>query len=503
MRGEEFHFDQLSHHSDKPIRSAESALITLERAQKLDLLIHLISNLRQSLVICGPKGIGKTKLLDELKIRKHDVWPIYTIQASTALSFEALQSKLLTFLIQHYPENKQQSLDLVLSDIDKKAQKIVVLIDGAGHLVPGLISTIIQYATVHQCLRFVFSLTQDEVHLKSSSDREIDDCHFIEIPPLNEKQCGIFLQNLSGKQNAAISFRAINEKLIERVYKKTHGNPGSIISELPKMAHYKVSGSNGRLMGIVLLAIVIVCIVNVFVFNTDDEAVEINDDKVTTVLEKAEKIDITPPVVYTDISDVKTDDSVESKVKEKVDQASEIIDKKELPVMASTLDEDITSEKEDLIEKKAKEVVAEEPVKALTENIAEPKNAVALATETKALPATVEVKKEGVKKDIKNQKVVDDDSEWLLSQPKNNYTIQLMVLSSRKSVDDFFRNNKNLKLSFKFFKINPSNPKYVLIYGSFKNRAIATNKLKSLPAKYKVSWLRKMSAVQKGITNNQ
>lgn len=495
MRGEEFHFDRLSNNSDESIRSAESALITLERAQKLDLLIHLITNLRQSLVICGPKGIGKTKLLDELKIRKHDVWPIYTIQASTNLSFEALQSKLLTFLIQHYPENKQQSLDSVLSSLDKKAQKIVILIDSAGHLVPGLISTIIQYAAAHECLRFVFSLTQDEVHLKSSSDREIDDCHFIEIPPLNEKQCGIFLQNLSGKQNAAISFGAINERLVERIYKKTHGNPGGIISELPKMAHYKASESNGRLIGIIFLAIVIVGIINVFVFNEENEDVEIKDNKVSIVLETAEKIDITPPVVYTDISDGKSDDMAELKVKEVVDPVTEILDEKEPPLLDSTLEKSIAQTKEVVIEKKV-EVVAEEPVKKLTKKIAEPEN-------EKVLPAIVEIKKEDIEKNIKNQKLVSDDSEWLLSQPKNNYTIQLMVLSSRKSVDEFFKSNKNLKLPVKFFQINPSKPKYVLIYGSFKNRAIATNKLKSLPAKYKASWLRKMSAVQKGITNNQ
>ena len=42
-------------------RAEESSLITLERSQKLDLLIHLITNLRQSLVICGPNGIGKTR----------------------------------------------------------------------------------------------------------------------------------------------------------------------------------------------------------------------------------------------------------------------------------------------------------------------------------------------------------------------------------------------------------------------------------------------------------
>ena len=58
-----------------PHRKQETALITLERFQKLDLLIHLITNLKSSLVLCGPKGIGKTRLLTELKISKKKMTP--------------------------------------------------------------------------------------------------------------------------------------------------------------------------------------------------------------------------------------------------------------------------------------------------------------------------------------------------------------------------------------------------------------------------------------------
>ena len=38
------------------IDTAVHALITKERTQKLDLLIHLLSNLTRSLVVCGPQG---------------------------------------------------------------------------------------------------------------------------------------------------------------------------------------------------------------------------------------------------------------------------------------------------------------------------------------------------------------------------------------------------------------------------------------------------------------
>lgn len=101
------------HASSKPAlstRSSEFSLITKERSQKLELLIHLISNLKQSLVICGPSGIGKTTLLNEFKKLNNDIWPIYTIQASPDLSFESVQDQLCKFLIQSYSEYRNHEL---------------------------------------------------------------------------------------------------------------------------------------------------------------------------------------------------------------------------------------------------------------------------------------------------------------------------------------------------------------------------------------------------------
>jgi len=126
----------------QPRRVSESSLITLERSQKLDLLIHLISNLRQSLVICGPNGIGKTTLLDELEVRKQDLWSMVTIQASSNLSLESIQDGLFRFLKEKDAEYKNQELESILSELDKQNHKIVVIIDDAGKLIPGLWKTL-------------------------------------------------------------------------------------------------------------------------------------------------------------------------------------------------------------------------------------------------------------------------------------------------------------------------------------------------------------------------
>lgn len=174
------------------VSSGEASLITLERSQKLDLLIHLISNLRQSLVICGPSGIGKTTLLDELKARKKNDWLIIDIQTLSKLSFESFQHQLFRFLILQYNEYDSQDLSSTLSVLAAQNQKVVIIIDGAALLVPGLITTLIEYAAVNQCLRIVFSLTYDELEKKKNSDQSIDECHYIDIPPLTEKRVVFF-----------------------------------------------------------------------------------------------------------------------------------------------------------------------------------------------------------------------------------------------------------------------------------------------------------------------
>lgn len=498
-------------------RAEESSLITLERSQKLDLLIHLITNLRQSLVICGPNGIGKTTVLSELKDRKNNIWPIVTIQSSEILSFEGIQKQIVQFLIQYDSKHKNQGLSSVLSSLDKQNQKVVVLIDNSGQLVPGLISNIIQYAIASESLRIVFSLTQDELHLKNSSDKSINDCHFIEIPPLTEKQCGIFLQNLSSKPNAGVSYSAINEQLVEKVYRQTHGIPGKIVSELPKFSDYKSSTAYQWLVGVFFLSVIVAAGVRLFVLDESNAKLENKHGETPLVLKKVEDIKASP-TIYTDIqgsidfkpveqpeksesfnkkseidvaqipvdsiSDKKLTviDEIENTIIKEKQSQSEELDKK--PLVQKEVDEN--KKKQQVAENK--EVIAEKPI--ITDKVIE-----------KSPPVTKKIKEIAEKKgeDSLSIETVKNDSQWLFDQPKQNYTIQLMVLSKRKSAELFIRKNKKLTEQLKFFQLNKQSEKYVLIYGSFKKLASASKQMKSLPAKYRKSWIRRIKALQKEI----
>ena len=222
-----------------PASTVVHSLITKERTQKLDLLIHLLSNLTQSLVVCGPEGIGKTMLLNILQERKTELWRYCFMQGNADLSFEAIQNQLAKSLSQ---DKSAQSLSMVLGRYEGQHKQVVLIVDNAGELVPGLITAIIQYAAATPVLRVIFALTHDELQVKRGSDRAIDDCHIVEIPTLSEKQCGDFLRYLSVKPDVNVSFKAISENMVAQIYRETHGVPGRIISELSGLSNVKQNG---------------------------------------------------------------------------------------------------------------------------------------------------------------------------------------------------------------------------------------------------------------------
>ena len=508
------------HANNKPelsIRSAESSLITKDRSQKLDLLIHLISNLKQSLVVCGPSGIGKTTLLNEFKKRNNDIWPIHTIQASSDLSFESVQEQLCKFLIQNYAEYRNHELKSLLSMLKKQNQKIVIIIDDAGYLIPGLISSLIQFATAYSSIRIVFSLTHDELHIKNSSDQMINDCHFIEIPPLTEKQCGVFLQNLSSQPEATISFNAISELLIEKLYRETHGIPGNIISELPKLSNYKVTHSNKWVY--IAVGFIVVLVGGRFIVS-DESGLKSSKEEIKTplILQESEEVKISAPVIHPlsvyKMSEVRPkqfghkEDAGTLFVTDTIDNNSLIVkdsDKKpqleQEPVVEKVTQGDgLKNEAIEKLEENSKEAVMRAPV---NEKITDSFTAIAYQYNTLEEKKVESKNKEEVRPEIIGPVTGVDDSQWVLNQPGGNYTIQLMVLSRYESVVEFIRKQqKNIKERLKYFQItNQGQKKYVLIFGSFENMASASKEMISLPVKYRKSWVRRFRILQKKINN--
>ena len=258
--------DTFTYHVKKPFIDQKSrifhSLITQERTRKLESLIHLIFNSRQALIVCGPEGIGKSTLLEVLQERKIESWLYCLVHGNADLSFEKIQEQTAQVVTQNKPDQQIQALSGVFRLVESQHKKIVLMIDEAGYLAPGLINTIIEYAKENPVLRVIFILTHDDLYVKNKSDSAIEDCHLIEIPPLSEKQCGEFLLYLATKLRLQVAFNEISDDIIEAVYRETQGIPGRILAELPDYEGAKQSDNSlwilvAAVVGLVALALVI------------------------------------------------------------------------------------------------------------------------------------------------------------------------------------------------------------------------------------------------------
>lgn len=480
------------------------ALITIDRAQKLDLLVHLINNLTQSLVVCGPAGIGKSRLLKTLVENNDNDWAICMLSASSeALSFEKVQVALLNFLAQHEKSHGVNDLKTVLDAYDKNNRKVVLIIDDAGLLMPGLISALIQYANGYSCLRLVLSMTHDDLHIKSSSDALIDESHFIELPPLTKKQCMLFLQNLSAQPTASISFNAVTDVLADNLYSVTHGIPGKIITELPRLSEYRSSfpvKSNSLLM--VMIGGVLLAGLAYYLYEPEAQTTSTATTVTSPLLDREiADVDIVEPVIGVNAPEPESIVNDSERLPEAADihvvTAMDDLSVSEQEIDGVTSGGEITDASSGQEAEIGQAALTQEAVEAGPEAPA-PVKPEKIVKEMPAVQERVDVVKE--KSVAASQQ--GEGATWVKRQNSQHYTMQLMVLSQQQAVMDFMTKNARLGSRLNYIKLTgkQGQHKYVLLYGAFASSAEAEKAKKKLPAQLRNAWIRRFKDLQKQIT---
>ena len=230
--------DTYTYHIHQSVISHKShaftRLISEDRTKKLELLKHLLNYSSQPLVICGPEGIGKSTLLRVLQEKTIAKWSYCMIVNPADLSFEKLQESIMQAINQSHTNKQSQSFSALLEQLNQKQKKLILMIDNAGFLIPGLINQIITLAKQHSAVRVIFALSHHELELKNSTDTTINEASLIEIPVLSELQCADFLYLLAAAPQTQLTINDINDKLISAVYQETQGIPGLIVAKFPK-----------------------------------------------------------------------------------------------------------------------------------------------------------------------------------------------------------------------------------------------------------------------------
>lgn len=225
---------------NKPLNhdaSAERALdvftlISQEREQQLDLLKHLLANRQSPIIVCGPAKIGKTRLLKKLQEQPANDYRFCLLTGDPSLNFELIQAAVAERIQQKDRDKVYQSITHTLDAWAGQGKKLVLILENAGVLNPGLANEIIKWVSEKSALRLIFVLSHDELYLKNITDKILDDCFLIEIPPLSEKQCGDFLRYLLVNRRINLSVSEINDDVVARIYQQSQGLPGKIIDVL-------------------------------------------------------------------------------------------------------------------------------------------------------------------------------------------------------------------------------------------------------------------------------
>ncbi len=458
-------------------------LMTEERTQVLDLLVHLITNSADSIIVCGPEGIGKTGLLKILQ--NHDTAScIYClIEGNIELNLDKIKEHLTKAAKQDKSDNVQRIFTKDYGEQGNPLKKNVLIIDNAGSLAPGLMTAVIRYTERNPNLRVIFALTHDQLYLKYKSDQVIDDCHIVELPPFSEEQCGKFLQHLATASATGMPADFQSESVIADIYRRTHGIPAKIIAEFSGLPQRKHDENPTRILVMAVAALVVTALAVQWLSSRQTmttpqvpvaaapKALDLNLDQVFLVIPMNEIINKDPEYVYLNIDDVLTPQQESGSASDVTLAAS---DKHSLDMPEPVMGPDNGDKQNQDMKEQS---FSENP--ELNEDIKQPAGELSSPDE-KAADATAE----------------DDASLWLSSQPENNYTLQLMVLSKRQSIQDVMKKYPALRQNFRYVRRRLNGKeKFVLLYGTFTN-AGAANKIKqSLPPEFRKSLTRKISAI--------
>ncbi|WP_341327645.1 SPOR domain-containing protein [Methylotuvimicrobium sp. KM2] len=475
-------------------KPAIKSLITAERAQKFELLIHLIINFNRPLIVNGPTGIGKSTLLTVLREQRPVEGHYCFMAGDHQLNFAEIQERLRRFLEIEQPACKGFSLDDAIALLEQKKLKLILMIDNAGELIPGLIDALSEYALANPTLRVIFSLTQDELYIKSRSDRSVEDCHFIELLPLSEKQCRDFLQNLSGKPDAPISFNAVSDNMVEYVYRETHGIPGKIIAELPRLSDFERLGAPVRFsIGLfALFAIAGIALVGW------EALVPESDHHLTESLPRPQQQALSVPLPVEKFAGKQ---AVNNSI------VTDVAEQQPKPKMTNVVTAPVAALPDRKIETTVKnkkindlEVVSDSAENDKLENpIADPSIVKAEPLVSAVADEKIETKPQET---IDSNRSEDDDRSWLFKQSSDHFTLQLMVLSSRQSIVNVLNKYRHLKQDLKYLETRiGGKEKFILLYGSFSSHADAKRAAGKLPAEFKGAWVRRFAVLQNDTKN--
>ncbi|HHJ38154.1 MAG: hypothetical protein AXA67_03430 [Methylothermaceae bacteria B42] len=488
-----------------------------ERRQKFDLLLHLLVNLSQPLLLTGPEGIGKSTFLSCLQEFAPDGWRVCTVECTPQLSFEEIENTLGRFLGVEKATLSETEPALIrpLANMQRDGRILVLALDNAGCLMPGVFDAVCRFISTDPALRLVATLRPDELHVKASTDPwAVEQAHVIELPPLTESQCGEFVRSLWSKSHR--SSDPFTEEIGRRIYRESHGIPAGIkrlaqeFKGNPPIYWHKAMAKPVYL-GLTALVLAVVGMTWWY----QSKAPEAPEPG-SSVVDRKEKTSI-PVVVKSAPSPVENEkqeiaENPKSSVKAEnlrekagplpvetgsAEMPEDVLARegsklKQAPISHARLNESLPKAEPEI--KKTSPAPSQPPV-TLNKTKIEPET----LSRSPENPVTKASQNPGELLETKLASLGIKDRAWLLAQNPSNYTLQIAAFDKPEDLLAFAKRYAHLGSLAVYRKKRMGKDWYSLVYGVYTDNIEAKQAIKRLPPALGNPWLRRVGVVQKEI----
>jgi DamX protein len=451
---------------------------TQERQQRIDLMLHLIPNTKQVILLRGPEQSGKSFFIRQFEIQADKNWKMATVSAES-LNDSVPQLQVFAGAFNEGEENEKQ-IEVRLQSWSKAEKKAIICVEDAHLLSADTFNIIFQLSQAYECLHVILTSSDN------LGDEIESSCQLIDIEPFTQKQTSEYAKYKVNNGGLDFSNVAGIDDVV--LFIETGGLPGRINDVLRQKVHEPIVSKEKPTrsvrtywVGGLAVLVIIVFVVNLF-DNSDDIASNEATNEQELVIEKAmvaEKKVIEAPKVM--VSKVKAP-ALEDKpsVKEVLEIKKE---GQELLIESKEVGEKPLIKKADKIKVvENEEEVVVKPIVEIKQALKEPENSL-----------------EVVKADIpKLLTPLQKNHERINKINANNYTLQLIGVSTEKAANAYVLKRANSS-AFIFFQNKRNNGNwYSVIYGDFKDKNTAMEAAKKLPAsvgKLK-PWVRSFESIQ-------
>ena len=209
-----------------------------ERAQRLNMLQHMVQYSDLLLMMTGERGSGKSALLQRLLNSLSEQWQVCQVYANTMMDAEQLLFQIArSFAVENLPQTSsdlQEQLYQRLASLHERDKVPLLIVDDAHELPQDALEMLFQLADVEtsggKLVRIIlFCEPQIETMLDSPSISSLRDriTHRLEMPGLSEEETAEYIKHrmaVSGFDGTS----PFTPKMIKKIHKSAHGLPAKI-----------------------------------------------------------------------------------------------------------------------------------------------------------------------------------------------------------------------------------------------------------------------------------